>query len=52
LIVNVRDFVALAKAHLHHDRIIVAAQVSWILSKLIVGLDQKLSEIEKVVLIG
>ena len=41
---NIHDFVALAQRYPKHGGIVLAAQVSWTLSGLIVALDRLLSE--------
>lgn len=49
---NIRDFIPLAQHYPQHQGIILAAQASWSLSKLITGLDRLLSEVEIEDLIG
>jgi hypothetical protein len=52
LIVNARDFVALARTHLHHDCVILAAQPSWTLLDLVMAVDRILFEVANGLLVG
>jgi len=41
---NIRDFMVLAQTYPHHSGIVLAAQTSWTLSRLIAALDRLLSK--------
>ncbi len=49
---NIRDFMALSRTHVHHGGIVLAAQQSWPLPRLIEALDRFLRETEAQGLVG